>query len=328
MTRSSAAAATAALAALAGCGSARVPPPAAEPAVSPQPAVAPAGRVVHVGPMPEGVAADPRTGLVAVGVRNPDGLVIVDGRSGRLVRRVRLPESPRHLQLESPGGPVLVPAERANALVRVPLRDGAPISIPVGRFPHDAAASAGRVLVANEMADSVSVVAARRAIATLRAPLQPGGVAALRGGLAAVVSVRARELTLYRLAPPGEIARTNAGVGPTHVTAALGHLYVADTQGDSVLTFRLVPRLELQGRVSAPGSPYGIAVDPRRRRLWVTLTGRNRVMEYVLGGRAPRPVASYPTVRQPNSVAVDSRSGRVYVAGRTGSMLQILSPQR
>jgi hypothetical protein len=32
-------------------------------------------------------------------------------------------------------------------------------------------------------------------------------------------------------------------------------------------------------------------------------------------------------VRQPNSVAVDERSGRVFVAGREGSELQILGSE-
>lgn len=276
--------------------------------------------------MPEGVVADSRTGLVAVGLRNPDALAIVDGRSDRVTRRVPLPESPRHLQLEAPGGPVLVPAERADALVRVPLRPGPLASTRVGRFPHDAAAAGGRVIVANEMDDSVSVLSGSRVAATLPAPLQPGGVAALEGGLAGVISVRARVLTVYRLDPPGRVAQVHAGVGPTHVVAAHGRLFVADTQGGAVLSFRLAPKLELQGRVNAPGSPYGIAIDPRRDRLWVTLTARNELVEYALGGRAPKRLAEYPTVRQPDSVAVDPRSGRVFVAGRLGGVLQIVTP--
>src|SRR3712207_7667712 len=34
---------------------------------------------------------------------------LVDSSSGEVVRNVELPESPRHLQLVAPGGPVLVP---------------------------------------------------------------------------------------------------------------------------------------------------------------------------------------------------------------------------
>ena len=61
------------LALLAGCGSAprEELPPAAEPASSPPPAAKPDGRLVPVGFKPEGIVADPRTGLVAVGLRSP-----------------------------------------------------------------------------------------------------------------------------------------------------------------------------------------------------------------------------------------------------------------
>jgi DNA-binding beta-propeller fold protein YncE len=50
------------------------------------------------------------------------------------------------------------------------------------------------------------------------------------------------------------------------------------------------------------------------------------VVEFALDGGMPRLVASYPTVRQPNSVAVDPASGRVFVAGRTEEVLHLLDP--
>lgn len=315
--------------ALVGCGSSSLPPPAAEPAVSPPAHVRPTGRVVRVGSFPEGLVADPATGLVAVGLRNPDELALVSARSGRVVRRVRLPESPRHLALEAAGGPVLVPSERAGALVRVALPSGRVESVtPVGRFPHDVAASGARVLVGNEMADSVSILAGARRVATLSAPHQPGGVAPLPGGLAVVAAVGARVLAIYGLDPPRLVTKANAGVGPTHVASALGRLFVVDTQGDAILAFRMRPRFELNGRANAPGAPYGIAADERRRRLYVTLTARNQLIEYALGGPAPRWIATYPVVRQPNSVTVDPRSGRVFVASRTEGTLELIDPSR
>jgi hypothetical protein len=36
----------------------------------------------------------------------------------------------------------------------------------------------------------------------------------------------------------------------------------------------------------------------------------------------------FPTVRQPNSVTVDPRSGRVFVTGRRDGMLQFFNPPR
>jgi DNA-binding beta-propeller fold protein YncE len=313
---------------LGGCGSPDRLPPAAEPATSPVLSVRPAGRVIAVGFMPEGVVVDPVSGLAAVSLRNPDELALVNVRRGRVTRRVPVPESARHLSLERPGGPLLVPAERAGALVLVSVAGGRVSRVAVGRFPHDAAASGGRVLVADEHGDSVTVVERGKAIAKLAAPAQPGGVAPLPGGRAAVVSVRARKLTLFDLVGRRALGSIDAGVGPTHVAAADGRLYVADTEGEAILAVRLEPGLQIQGRAAAAGSPYGIAADARRQRLWVTLTARNRLVEYRLGGPAPVRIASFATVRQPNSVAVDPHTGYALVAGRAGGQLEIVRPKR
>ena len=148
-----------------GCGAERdaaqnKPPPAPEAAEAPPLEEKPAGRVVEVGSAPEGLVADPRTGLVAVALRNPNELALVDGQSGETVRRVKLPESARHLDLAGPGGPVLVPAEGSDSLVQVSLPEGKVTSeTPVGDFPHAiAAAPNGRIFVANEKESTASIV--------------------------------------------------------------------------------------------------------------------------------------------------------------------------
>ena len=83
--------------------------------------------------------------------------------------------------------------------------------------------------------------------------------------------------------------------------------------------------LELTRRLFLPGGPYGIAVDPDRLRLWVTLPGRNEVVELPAHGR-PHVVARHPTVRQPDSVAVDTSTGQAVVTGRTDGVLQLVTP--
>lgn len=311
---------------LAGCGAHHDFPPAAEPARAPAPTRAPAGRVVSVGHKPEGIVVDPKTGIVAVGLSEPSRLALVDARSGRVRRRVALPGAPRHLGLARPGGPVLVPAEGANALVEVPLGRGRPVVVPVGRQPHDAVAAAGRVFVGDELSDSLSIVRDGRLVMRRPAPLQPGGVAATGDGRVAVVGVRERALELYDATTGRALAKAPAGIGSTHVASdGKTLLYVCDTQGDALLVFHTRPKLELARRLALPGAPYGIALDPVRHRLWVTLTGRNEVVELPAHGR-PHPVATFPTVRQPNAVGVDPRSGRVFVASRTDGTLQIIDP--
>ena len=69
-------------------------------------------------------------------------------------------------------------------------------------------------------------------------------------------------------------------------------------------------------RVDAAGKPYGLAYDAAHRRLYVTLTAANllRVVD-VSDAASPRILGDVPTVQQPNSVAVDPRSGGLLVTG-------------
>ena len=311
------------LAAVAGCGgSGDGLAPAAEPSRSPPLADRPEGTVVPLGNKPEGLAFDPATRLLAVGLTDPDRLALVDADSGRVLTRVPLPESPRHLQLARPGGPVLVPAERADALVRVSLPSGHRRTVAVGRHPHDAAAARGRFFVGNEFGDSLSVVELGRVIRTLRAPVQPGGVAATGDREhVGVIGVRERALEVFDTRSLAPIDKISVGLGPTHIVGADSRFFVVDTRGDGLLEIRLDP-LRVHRRTHLGGAPYGIALDPERRRFWVTLTARNEVVE--LTDR--RRLRAFATVRQPNSVAVDPARGRVFVASRKDGTLQFFDP--
>lgn len=306
------------------------PPPAPEPAEAPPPDEEPAGRVVEVGNAPEGLAADPQTGLVAVGLRNPDELALVDGESGEVVRRTELPESPRHLAIAGPGGPVLVPAEGSDSLAQVGLPDGEILSeTPVGDFPHSAtAAPGGRIFVVNEMESTASIIEDGRELEKIETPLAPGGIAVTGGGLLGIVGVRGLVMEVFEADTLESVGRVDAGEGPTHVRAGPeNRFYVTDTRGDAVLVYAAGPEPKLLDRVSLPGSPYGLAIDPGRNHLWVTLTAEQRVVEFALQEDTLREIARYPTVRQPNTVAVDTASGRVFVTGKTSGELQILDPR-
>jgi hypothetical protein len=207
--------------ALAGCSSSApaadpAPAKAAEPADSPAPATDPAGVVVPLDPDAEGMVSDPVTGLLAVAVRNPNRLMLLDA-TGAIVRAVPLPGHARLLQLAAPGGPVLVPAENSNTLVEISLPDGQTEEVPVSSYPHDAAQVAGgRVLVGDERGGTLSVVDAGPVTRTLTGQTQPGGVAVV-GDTAGVVDVGAFTLTAYDV-PAGELLGVvDAGEGPTHL---------------------------------------------------------------------------------------------------------------
>jgi DNA-binding beta-propeller fold protein YncE len=306
-----------------GCGL----PAAAETADSPPLTATPAGQVIAVGSQAEGVAADPVTHLVAVGVRDPDALAIVDGRTGTVLHRVPLPGHLRHLQLAAPGGPVLVPDESSGSLLTVSLPAGDVTAVvPIGRYPHDATrASDGTIVVADELGGALVFIRGGVVQKRITDVTQPGGVAAA-GADVAMIDVHDHTLDVYRTDPAARVARVPAGAGPSHLIADRhGRLYVVDTRADRLLTYS-VARPAQPVWTSLPGSPYGIAYDTVRDRLWVTLTGKNELVGLDVSGSAPREIARLRTVRQPNTVAVDSATGRVFVAGRTEGQLELIDP--
>ncbi|MCB0875682.1 MAG: hypothetical protein KDB46_05730 [Solirubrobacterales bacterium] len=324
-----------AVAVLSGCGSSDENPPPAEPAASPPLAERPAGEVRRVGSEAEGVVVDPRTGLAAISFRDPPRIELIDVASGRTVKRIPTDDPARHLSLAGPGGPVLAPIEYRDELLKIELPSGRTSSVAVGDFPHDATEAAnGRIFVSDEGGDTISVVEGDHTEIALPSPEQPGGIASL-GDTVAVVTVAAREIAFIDAATLKRVATVTGGAGPSHVVAGPDNpdagrdrFYVADTGGDAVLVYESGSDPRLLDRTNVPGSPYGIAVDDRRNRIWVTQTARNRVVELQVTDIAPKIVASYPTVRQPNSVGVDQRSGRVVVVGRDSGEVQIFDPAK
>ena len=301
------------------------PPKAMEPATSPAPKDKPAGRVVRVGARPEGVAADPRTGVAAVATRRPRGVALLDANTGAVRRRVALPADARHVVLAQPGGPFLVPLEDANQLAEIDPRSGRVLLRPAGDHPHNATFLNGRAYVGDEFGSTISEVGRSGKLRSAPTDVQPGGVVAV-GGKLAVISVRAYTIELYDPRTLRGEGSQSVGLGPSHaVVDSSGRIYVADTRGGALTVFATKPRLKWIARVSLPGSPYGLAVDPRRNRVWVTLTARNQVVEVSTGER-PREVGRRPTVRQPNTLAVDPRSGRLLVASNSDGTLEIVDP--
>ncbi len=313
--------AASAAALLSGCGgggdSAAKPRRAAEPADSPPLRARPAGTVAGLGNEPEGLAFDRRASLLAVGLRDPDRLAFVDPRDLAGRGEVALPAAARHLAYSPAAAAVVVPAESADEVLAVAPGAGVRSRVAVGRHPHDAAVLGGTTFVADEHSDQVSVLRHGADVATLPAPHQPGGIA-VAGPYVVLVAVSARVLQVYDGASLRVLGTTSAGVGPSHVVAAGTLAYVADTQGDAIRSYWIGVRPRPLAVTPAPGTPYGLALDDRRHRLWVTLTAKNRLLELATSpsGRLRR-LGSYPTVRQPNSVEVEPGSGAVLVAGRT-----------
>jgi DNA-binding beta-propeller fold protein YncE len=302
--------------------------PAAEPRSAPPQTGPIPGRVVPVGKAPEGVVVDAVTRIVAVAKRDPTEVLLLNTDTGNMVGRTGVPGFSRHLQLAKPGGPVLVPVESINALIRIDLTNGgAEPLILTGTVPHDAAEAAnGTVFVANELGGTVAVIRGTDVVKVFTDSVQPAGLAPV-GNAMGLVDVRKNDLTVYDADNLTIIGSTPAGKGPTHLVADRhGRMIAADTRGDAIRVFEPLPTPHQVGVVTQPGGPYGIAYDPTRDRLWVASSGTNEVVGYDMTDATPREVARLATVQNPYSLGVDATTGRLFIAGVTGGVLQIVDP--
>lgn len=302
--------------------------PAAEPAESPPLTATPAGQVAILGVGVEGMIFHPRSDSVAVALREPYRLAFVDPEDLFITRQYPIPNPARHLGLSPDGVRVIVPAESANEVFEIPNGPGPVIRVATGEHPHDATSADGKVFVADEFGDTVSVIEGGRVVETLPAPEQPGGIAASRDRYVAVVTVAERVMQVYDARTGDALGRTSAGVGPTHIETIGKYGYVADTEGDMVRKYVIGPEPREVAAVPAEGTPYGIAIDAKRDRLWVTLTATNQLAGYSIAGNEPVREFTYATIRQPNTVAVDPASGDLFVGSRSDALIQRISPGR
>ncbi|MGO4201576.1 hypothetical protein AB4Z09_07400 [Rhodococcus sp. TAF43] len=115
-----------------------------------------------------------------------------------------------------------------------------------------------------------------------------------------------------------------AGEGATQlITDEHGRILVTDTAGNELLVFTTDP-LIMRQRYPVANAPYGIAYDERTDLVWVTLTASNKVVGYDISTGIPVEKVRYDTVRQPNSVAVDTATGTLVVGSAVGDGLQTI----
>ena len=220
---------------------------------------------------------------------------------------------------------MLVPAEDSNTLVQVSLPSGVATRTAVGVEPHDASAVAGaQIVVGDEFGRSLTVLRNASVVRTIRDVEQPGGVIG-NGASVAVVDVRAYTVSIFDVASGRRTAITAAGTGPTHGVLLSGQrLAVTDTRGNALLIYSLSP-LKRISRLSLAGKPYGIAVDRDTGVVWVTLTALNQVVGVQTGTAKPKIIARYATVEQPNTVAVEPGSHRLFITGTRTNQLEVIS---
>lgn len=157
-----------------------------------------------------------------------------------------------------------------------------------------------------------------------RPPPEPVREARVRGGEAIVRLDPLRRVLELREASSGKLlGRAPAGAGPAQLAAdGQGVVWVTDAQLDALLVFTVEDELALSRRVALPGTPWAIAHDAPRERLWVTLTARDRVAGLSAVAR-PSVIGAFPSLPGARA-AVLGADGRLRV--RAGDRVQVVDP--
>lgn len=211
-----------------------------------------------------------------------------------------------------------------NGVVRVTDGKASEVSSLRGG-PVSVATYEGRTLVALKDERAVAVIKDDRVQQMISGDMMSADQV-LSTGKSAVVLDRLRNAVFQLDVPAGDLDQgLRAGQGATNaVTDRFGRVLVTDTRGGALLAFSVNPLL-LRQNYPVPGAPYAIAYDRERDIAWVTLTKTNEVVGYEVAGEQPKEKYRFPTVSQPNTVAVDPSSGRVIVASGTGDGIQVIA---
>ena len=294
--------------------------PVAAPATAPQPTATPAGEVLPA-PAVRALAVDPATRTLAVAAEDRVLLFGLDD-PGAAVREVPLAGPAAALTVT--GNALLVAVPEAASVTEIRLPEGIPRERTGLDGPVEAAVTVGnRTVVA--LANSVAVREADGSVRTIGG--FAGAAELVPAGDRVVVLDRARtSLTLLDPAAGEAGPALRVGDGATRAVGdRFGRILVLDTREGELLVAAGDPLL-LRQRYPVPGSPYGLGYDPQRDLAWITLTARNEVVGLDVAGGEPVERYRFPTVQQPDSVAVDPRTGQVFVGSASGAGLQVIDP--
>lgn len=299
----------------------------AEPGDAPAPTRTPVGDVVPLpdGTHPWGVAVAPAVGAVYLAARHQDRLVSVD-LTTHAVQTHRVPGSARMIDLAGPHGSLLLPAEDKATLYRLALPSlEVKEALRTRRQPHQAVQVGDRVFVTEEYGHAVRAFRGGKAIADLGEVVQPGGITAV-GGRVAAVDVATNHLFVWDASTLRLLGVLPAGEGPSHVVPVGGsRVAVCDARGHAVLTYDLAGTPRTLGRAAVPGRAFWICADPTTGTVYTALADANLVAKLRVDG-AGRPVlvATASTVQQPISMDLHAAGGMLAVGGYARSQLQLL----
>jgi DNA-binding beta-propeller fold protein YncE len=315
---------TATAALLAGCakhsGNDATPGPApGHAALAPAEHTTPAGTVIPSAPIAAALD-EPATGKLVL--LDPDGVTvrILDPTApGDPARTVTLPARTAALS-PGPSGQVLAAAGRQ--VLHIDVAAGTVRAAPVDGEVRAVAQRPDGTVAAGLSDGRLLILGPDGRVRQMVTGLTGADAIAAPGAAVAVLDRTQTTLSQidFRRERPGLALR--AGQGATEmITDHYGRMLVTDTASGALLVFSADPLLMRQ-MFPVSSSPYALAYDQRSETVWVTLTGSNQVAGYDLSKGIPEEVGRFATVRQPNSVTVDSRTGDLFVASATGDGLQ------
>ncbi|MFC9434197.1 YncE family protein [Nocardia sp. NPDC057030] len=315
----------AALTVLAGCGNSpdsdnlptRDPATAA---VSPAGTTPPAGDVTGLAPV-RAMLAEQGTGQLGAldaGEANST-LFLIDPANPTGVRSLPLPAHGAGLAQGKPGE-LLIPA--VDRILRVDVAAATLSEVP---FDGDARSVQRRdddTLLVGTADGKVRTLSPAGKVVRTVSGLASADALALTPDHVSVLDRKQTSVTEIELGKDDLGLALRAGDGATTmISDHFGRIIVTDSTGNELLVFSAGP-LVLRQRFPVNSSPYALAYDQRSDTVWVTCTQSNEVVGFDLSTGIPTEVGRYPTVRQPNSVAIDQRTGDMFVGSAADGGLQ------
>ncbi|WP_278262363.1 hypothetical protein [Nocardia sp. AG03] len=285
-------------------------------AVSPATATSPAGRVLPA-PATKALLAERSTGRVVALDTAGTTLTLIDPAAATTARTVTLPAAGVSLA-QGKEGEVLIAAP--GRVLRVDVSTGAVTETPVDGDVRSVQTRSDGTLVVGTADGTVRVLAADGTVTRTVTGLVSADAIALTGDDITVLDRRQTAVVSVRDDALGLMLRAGDGAANL-VTDPHGRIIVSDTDGGELLVYSAGP-LVLRQRFPVPSSPYALAYDPRSDTVWVTRTQTNEVVGYDLSTGIGVEVGRFPTLRQPDAVTVDERTGDLYVASAAGDGLQ------
>ncbi|MFC4373424.1 YncE family protein [Nocardia halotolerans] len=285
-------------------------------AVSPATADTPAGRVLPA-TATAALLAEPTTGHLAALDTTGTTLSLIDPDTTEPARTLTLPAAGAALAQGAPGEVLVAAPDR---VLRVQVATGTVTEIPVDGDVRSVQARADGTLVVGTAEGTVRELAADGTVTRTVTGLVSADEIALTGENITVLDRKQTAVVEVGDDALGLMLRAGDGAADA-VTDPHGRIIVTDTAGGELLVYSAGP-LVLRQRFPVPSSPYALAYDPRSDTVWVSCTQSNEVIGYDLATGIGVEVGRFPTVRQPDAVAVDERTGDLFVASAVGDGLQ------